>query len=400
MTAPRPATPSSPAPFPWGLVGPLSLGQLVSWGTVYYAFTLFLEPMGRDLGWSTAELSAAFSLGVAVSGLTAVHAGRWIDRAGGRLLMTAGSLAAAGLMLAWSRVESYPAFLAIWLGLGVVMSAVLYEPAFAVLTRALGPGARRAITWTTFVGGLASTAFIPLTYWLIEAFGWRQALWALAACNVACALVHLAVVPGRGRADGLDPGPRPAVLGPALRMPAFWGLVAAVMANSMVFAGMAVHLLPLLVERGYEAGAAVAAIALIGPAQVAARVLVALTEGRISLRPVALATALLPVAAMGLLVALPADSWLIVPFALVYGAANGMMTIVRAVATVELFGPEGYATIQGAIALPARLAQAAAPFAVAALAAAAGSYRPVIWGLLGVAALAAAVFALVTRGRM
>jgi hypothetical protein len=115
---------------------------------------------------------------------------------------------------------------------------------------------------------------------------------------------------------------------------------------------------------------------------------------------VALATALLPVAAMGLLIALPADSWLIVPFALVYGAANGMMTIVRAVATVEIFGPEGYATIQGAIALPARLAQAAAPFAVAAFAAAAGSYRPVIWGLLAVAALAAAVFALVTRGRM
>lgn len=382
----------------WGLVWPIAAAQLVSWGSIYYAFTLFLEPMSRELGWSQTQLAAAFSLGLATSGLTAIHAGRWIDRHGGRLLMTAGSAAAGLLMLAWSRVESYPAFVAIWIGLGATMSAVLYEPAFAVLTRSLGPHARRGITWTTFVGGLASTAFIPLTFWLVQRLGWRDALLVLAGFNLAfCALIHLAVVPGsagRAEAAGAAASGSPGVLRAALRVPAFWGLVAAVLANAVVFAGLSVHLLPLLVQRGYAPEAAVAAIALVGPAQVAARIGVALTENRVSLRPVAMATAILPVLALLALAGLPEDSWLVVPFAIVYGAANGMMTIVRAVITVELFGREGYATVQGAIALPTRLAQSVAPFAVAALAEASGSYVPVIWGLAAVAAAAALVFAL------
>src|SRR5918993_2994591 len=105
--------------------------------------------------------------------------------------MTAGSVLAAALFALWSRVESYPAFVLIWLGLGATMSAVLYDPGFAILIRRLGPGARRGITAMTLVGGLASTVFLPVTHLLIEAFGWRNALVALAGINVAvCAVVH------------------------------------------------------------------------------------------------------------------------------------------------------------------------------------------------------------------
>jgi MFS family permease len=141
---------------------------------VFYAFTLFIEPMAGELGWSKPQLTAAFSLGLVAWGLGAVPVGRLIDLGHGRLVMTAGSLAAAALLALWSRVESYSAFVALWIGLGATMSAVLYEPAFAVLTRRLGPLARRGITAMTLVGGLASTAFIPITHVLIERFGWRD----------------------------------------------------------------------------------------------------------------------------------------------------------------------------------------------------------------------------------
>src|SRR3712207_5935968 len=143
--------------------------------------------MNGELGWSKPELTAAFSLGLVGSALGAVPVGRMIDLGHGRLVMTAGSLAAAAFLFLWSRVESYPAFLFIWLCLGATMSAVLYEPGFAVLTHRLGPLSRRGITIMTLVGGFASTVFVPLTHVLIEGFGWRTALVILALFNLGCA---------------------------------------------------------------------------------------------------------------------------------------------------------------------------------------------------------------------
>src|SRR3954447_17778240 len=181
---------------PWRLVAPLSATQIVSWGSLIYAFTLFVEPMSREFGWSKAALSAAYSLGLVASGLGAVPVGHLIDRGYGRFVLTGGSLAAALLLALWSQVSGYPAFIAVWIGIGFAMSATLYEPGFAVLSRTLGPLARRGITVMSLVGGLASTVFLPLTHGLIDAFGWRGALWGLAALNAACALVLFAAVPG------------------------------------------------------------------------------------------------------------------------------------------------------------------------------------------------------------
>src|SRR5690606_12484100 len=175
----------------WPLVAALSVAQLVSWGTIYYAFALFVVPMEAELGWSRTTLNGALSLGLLTAGLCAFSVGSRIDRHGGRWLMSAGSALAVLLLVAWSFVQHVAVFYAIWFGLGVAMALTLYEPVFTVLTRLYPENYRFRITMLTLMGGFASTVFIPLTAWFVEALGWRDALLALAACNlVICLPVH------------------------------------------------------------------------------------------------------------------------------------------------------------------------------------------------------------------
>jgi MFS family permease len=391
---------SPPARLPWLFVAALSLAQLVSWGIVFYAFALFLEPMARELGWSKPALTLAYSLGLGASALTSYPFGRLIDQGHGRLVMTAGSLVSSALLVLWSRVESYPAFVLIWIGLGASMSAILYEPGFAVLTHRLGPLSRRGITVMTLVGGLASTVFFPLSHLLIGALGWRDALLALAAMNFSiCGAIHLFMIPSE-RVPA-EPHASPMIASASsgnarrvLRHPAFWGFVIVSVLHNALFTGFAVHLVPLLVERGLTLGGAVAAFTLVGPAQTAARFIITLGERLTSMRAVGLISCGLAVAAFALLPFVRPDPWLVVLFALIYGAGNGIMTIVRAVLPAEIFGRLDYGAIQGMINAPTMISRAAAPFAFGALWAITGNYSPVIWVAIGMAAASAVVFAL------
>ncbi|OWY58706.1 MFS transporter, partial [cyanobacterium TDX16] len=167
----------------------LSIGQLISWGLVYYTFPLFIAPMEQELGWSRSSMFGALSAGLLVAGLCSIPVGAWIDRGHGRVLMTGGSLLAAALLFVWSRVDSLPVFYALWIGLGAAQAVILYEPAFAVITRVYGPRYKQAILLMTFLGGLASTFGIPFAQLLIERIGWRPALEVLAAVNLATAFL-------------------------------------------------------------------------------------------------------------------------------------------------------------------------------------------------------------------
>jgi predicted MFS family arabinose efflux permease len=361
----------------------LSFAQLVSWGTIFYAFTLFMEPMTRELGWSKPELTAGYSLGLVAWGLGAVPVGRLVDLGYGRYVMTAGSVLATLLFLVWSRVDSYPVFLGVWVGLGFAMSAVLYEPGFAVLTQIVGPLARRAITAMTFLGGLASTVFIPLTHIFIESLGWRMALVALAAINVAvCGAIHASLIPtkhaGRKPTEVTIAAQAPGTARRVLRSVAFWGFVASAVLHGALFTGFSVHLIPLLVERGFSLEVAVAAFSLIGPAQVLARVVIALGERRLSMRGIGLVTMALPVAAFALLAIVAPGSGLVAVFAALYGAANGLMTVVRAVLPSEIFGRADYGAIQGMIAAPATFSKAVGPFLFGLVWAWSGGYDAVV----------------------
>ena len=173
------------------LVGWLSLGQLITWGSVFYTFSLLMEPVERELGLTRAQSSLAFSLALLAEGALAYPVGRWIDRGYERAVMTGGSLLVAMCLVMHSFIGGIAGFYAVWIGLGAGLSATLYSPVFAVVTRRYPRDFRRAIITLTFLGGLASTVFIPLSAWLIHSMGWRHALWVLAALQLmVCAPLH------------------------------------------------------------------------------------------------------------------------------------------------------------------------------------------------------------------
>ena len=184
----------------WAIVGTLSVTEIVSWGVLYYAFAVFLVPMQRELGYSAAELTGAFSVALLVAGVAGIGVGRFLDRHSPRALMTVGSVAGALLVVAWSRVEGLVAFYAIWAGIGLVMAAVLYEPAFTVLAKWFPEAEerRRAMTALTLVAGLSSFIFLPLGQALIDAHGWRDALVVLAVVLAAVTVPLHALVLRRG----------------------------------------------------------------------------------------------------------------------------------------------------------------------------------------------------------
>ena len=379
----------------------LSLGQLISWGLVYYTFPLFVVPMTEDLGWSRSAMFGALSAGLLVAGLCSIPVGAWIDRGHGRKLMTGGSLGAAALLMVWSRVDTLPLFYALWIGLGVCQAVILYEPAFAVITRVYGPRYKQAILLMTFLGGLASTFGIPFAQLLIERIGWRPTLEVMAAINLGVALMHWLFVPGPGEeAIAIAaPTPRPegtirkGPLATAVRVPAFWGLVVAFAGHGLAFSAMSFHLIPLLDDRGVPIGVVMAIIALIGPMQVVGRVLLMAGQRHITtIQLGALVYFAFPVA-MAMLAMGVSDVYGLILFAVIYGVANGLVTILRGMSVPEFIGPEGYGVVSGALTMPTNIMRAVGPIAASLAWGAFGGYTPVLWGLAGIMLVAALGFA-------
>jgi MFS family permease len=382
----------------WALVWALAIAQLVSWGSLYYSFSLFVVPMEAELGWSRATLNGALSLGLLVAGLLAYPVGAWIDRHGGRAVMSLGSLSGAALLAAWSGTASAALFYAIWLGFGFALAATLYEPVFAVITRSFPQSYRLRITALTLVGGFASTVFIPLTQLFIDLLGWRHALLALSLCNIALALPVHGLLRHGGHETAVDASSTEtaqsgeAAMRRALRHPVFWALAVCFTLYYTTFAAMTFHIIPLLTERGVPTATIIAAIAVVGPAQVLGRVGLLIFGARIS---AALAGKLAFVgfpASVALLLAFPASLTGLFVFAVIYGAANGVITIVRGIAVPDLLWREGYGAINGALTLPANVARAAAPFGAALIWSASGGYDVMLWSMLGGGAVSALAF--------
>jgi MFS family permease len=182
----------------------LSLAQLITWGSVFYTFALLVEPVERELGLGRAQTSLAFSLALLVEGFCALRIGRWIDRGHERLVMTGGSLLVGGCLLLHGFIGNLWGFYAVWALLGAGMSATLYAPVFAVVTRRFPDNFRRGIITMTFLGGLASTVFIPLSAWLIAAVGlaamhcgaWPVcSSWSVRRCMACCCATRQPAMP-------------------------------------------------------------------------------------------------------------------------------------------------------------------------------------------------------------
>ncbi len=384
-----------------GLVTALGIGQICSWGSLYYSFPLIAEAMGAELGWSKPDLYGAATLGLMLAALAAYPVGVAVDRGYGRWVMGLSSLAAGGLLLLWSQVTSLLAFYVLVGGIGALQAATLYEPAFAVVARRVGPGHSRAgITALTLWGGFASTVFIPLVQWLLNHWGWREALMALAAVNVLiCASAYLLfIAPARDAKPASDFTPaeerernRLAVR-EALHRPVFWALLVSLTAYAAMFSAFTFHMYPLLRERGIDTVSVVQAIALIGPAQVAGRIVISLFAARASMRAVGTAVVTIFPLAFGALAFLRADFLTVAAVCVVYGAANGIFTIVRGMVVPEMLSRHAYGAINGLLTVPMTFARAAAPVGAAALWAVGSSYDAVLAAIVAVAVVLAAGF--------
>ena len=212
----------------WQVIAALGVTQIIGYGSVFYSFSPFMQPLQRALGADKSVVVGAFSLALLAAAACAILVGRTIDRRGGRAVMTTGSAAAGLLLLMLSQVESVRGLYIIYFGLGCAMAAILYEPAFAVITRIFGADARLAITTLTLIAGFASTGFWPLCQLLIDALGWRGAIMALAGMNLlVCVPLHFFAMPaGAHRRTVADSDPRPdkhaTNLGQALKAPAYY----------------------------------------------------------------------------------------------------------------------------------------------------------------------------------
>ncbi len=374
----------------------LSVPQLIGWGALFYTFSLLMDPLETELGMTRAESSLAFSLALLAEGAGAYAVGRWIDAGHERWVMSLGSLWVGVGLLAHSLIDSVAGFYAVWVWLGLGMAATLYSPVFAIVTRRFGTEFRRAIITITFLGGLASTVFIPLVSWGFALWGWRTSLCALAALQLlVCLPVHAWLLRGAPRPRKAlpdQPQTHSASVSRFLRQPAFWLLGLFMVLTMAVTSALPVHMINLLDEAGLPAAWVVGVPAAIGVLQVWGRFLLFVFEKRWDVHAAnRWIPALLPA---GLLV-LVFGGWhpaAALVFVLLYGMGNGMNTIVKGTAMAQYVSAAHVGQLNGLLGLPIALARSAAPWIVGLLWSPAVGYRWGLWwmvaaSLAGLAAL-------------
>lgn len=342
------------------VVSAIGTGQLLAWGSTYYLPAVLAGPIAADTGWPIAWIFGALSVGLLVSGLVSPRVGHLIERRGGRPVLTTGAMLLGIGLLGLGLSPTLPLFMACWVVIGVGMGAGLYDPAFSALGRLYGADARSAITQVTLFGGLASSFCWPLTALLADQFGWRGACLAYAA-------IHLVVVVpfyllGLPREAARVTGPHSAArlaaggLRPDQRA-AFILLAAGFTLAFVLMTIVAVQILALLQAQGLSLAAAVALGALIGPSQVAGRIVEMFCRRPHPLWSLLVSSVLIVI---GLLLLLGGNE-IAAAGIIFYGMGSGIRSIVRGTVPLAVFGQEGYAVMMGRLALPSLLATAAAP---------------------------------------
>lgn len=375
----------------WWIALTLAVAQPVTWGIVYYAFPVFLEPMQNELGWSRTELTGAFSIALLVSGVASVPIGWWLDARGARLLLTVGSIATALLVFAWAHTTSLAVFYLIWAGLGLCMAATFYEPAFALVTSWFSTYRSRALTLVTFGGGFASVIFIPLAGELVKRYDWRDVL-TFFAVLIAFITVPLYAIVIRNRpadagecvdGDCSKPQPEPfskhsgRAYGAALRSPAFRWISIAFAFTMFVNAATMIHTVPLLIDRGESASYAAFATGAIG--------LMAL-PGRLILTPLgdwlprwSIPAVIFLVQSIALsILALTTTNLGVWIFVILFGIGFGAITPARAALVADLFGVRIFAGVSGVLAMTVAFSRALGPVAASAFEDLTGNYDVVL----------------------
>ena len=350
----------------------LALGftQTIAWASSTYLIAILARPIAEELGLSVASVFGAFSVALVVMALVGPPAGRAIDALGGRgVLAISNVVLAAGLVLLGFAANPAVLFAA-WCIVGAGMALGLYDAAFATLVRLHGDSARGPITGITLIAGFASTVGWPLTAFVAERYGWRESCFTWAVLHLAIALpINLMCIPrvvGRATHGGAERRDDQEDFQWDRRKRRDFALLAVFAAlTAFVTSAMAAHLPGLLIAVGTTAVGAIAAGALLGPAQVAARLAEFLAARRFAFHPLAsarLATACHPIAGaiLGFFGGPPAIA---IVFAVLHGAGNGMITIAKGTLPLAIFGAHGYGHRQGLLGVLGRGMQALAPYA-------------------------------------
>ncbi|HEV2335782.1 MAG TPA: MFS transporter [Stellaceae bacterium] len=342
------------------VVAGLGVTQTLAWASSYYLPAILGTPIAAALDIKASVFFGIFSGSLLLSAAISPYVGRLIDDHGGRAILAASNLVLAIGLAALGLVQGVVSLTVAWFILGIGMAIGLYDPAFATLTRLYGRGARAPITGITLIAGFASTVGWPVSAWLEHAFGWREACLVWAGLNLFAALplnwwlippAPPLPVPGQRQREIIEPAP------PRGAMPilAFYFCTTA-----FVTGAMAAHLPRFLEIAGASETTAIAAGALVGPAQVAARLVeFGLLRGIHPVWSARIAALMHPLAAAVLGALGPVG---VAPFALLHGAGNGLVTIARGTLPLAIFGPIGYGLRTGILAAPARIALATAPF--------------------------------------
>jgi len=375
----------------------LAVAQMLIWACIYYSFPALLLHWEQALGWSRADLTAAITLAVFVSAFCSPLYGRLIDAGKGALMMTAATVLGGCCLMLLTQVEYRWQFYLIWGLIGACMSGSLYEPCFALITRARGEQARRSIIFVTLVAGFAGTVSFPVAHSLASAFGWRSAVMFFGAT----AILLVAPMMWLG-ANGVErSGAHRHLENPHLsraersflQSPVFWCLALGFGLGAVMHGITLHHLLPILDEREIHPEVAVIAISFIGPMQVAGRLAMMAAERRVSNHGIAITCFVLMALSILLLIGAATTPVLLIGFVILFGGAYGMVSIIRPVIARELLGEHGFGAKSGALALVYLAGSASAPF-VGSLGWSWGGYRLVLPSLMVLAILGLGLYLL------
>ncbi|MFT5006407.1 MAG: putative MFS family arabinose efflux permease [Paracoccaceae bacterium] len=349
------------------------MGETLVWAGLFYTFAALLLHWEADLSWAKTDLMLGFTLAILTSAIFAPVFGRLIDAGYGKWVLTGGAVTGAGLLVLLAHAQSRVEFITLWMMIGAAQAACLYEPCFAFITRVVAGQARAAITRITLVAGFASTLAFPLAATLAQDYGWRGALLVFAG------IVGFAAAPllffGATLLENSVPEPavsashsvNKAAVRRAIHRVEFWLIAGAFAFISLIHSMVISHILPMFVDRGATAPEAVQAAMLIGPAQVAGRLLMMRLEKQVSTSGVALWAISGGCVAASVLFLAGFQPALVFPFAILQGASFGVVSILRQVLVAEVLGRVAFGAISSRVAIPFLVAAATAPYIAAVL---------------------------------
>ena len=347
------------------IVGSFAVAETLVWAAYYYSFAAFFPTWEAELKFSKPVLTGAFTMALIVAAFAAPLVGRLIDFGHGKSLFSGGALVAGVLLLLLSQVTEVWQFYLIWFGIGLAMSSSLYEACFALITYTMGLEARRAITYVTLIAGFASTISFPSAHILIKFFDWRVALiiFGVIIITVAVPLIiygsKQAAYYAREKRQSPSPTARKAML--VAKTWTFW-LIAVTFTLAACAHGMiTTHMLPILIDRGFTAEMAVLGASMIGPMQVAGRVIMTLFERHVSVLAICLVSFLsIFIAGLALYYsnAIPLASAV---FVIGQGAGYGVFSIIRPTIIAQLLGRQNFGIIAGFLAIGFMLGSAVSP---------------------------------------